>query len=314
MPYAIVDGRTGKAVPEAEFWQQLSQNRLVCIGESHTNPHHHWVQLTVLQRLLQDPQWKQGSAVGLEMVQTPFQAVLDDYAQGKIDEAAMLSRTGWNERWAYDFALYRAQLEAVRRANGTLLALNAPKELTKKVVRQGLEALTVEERAQLPSIDLENTAHKRWFVALMGELGDAHPPTGPSKAPPSGQPQAAPASPEAGGGTPAPAAKLPSMDRIYTVQVIWDETMAYVAERWLAAEAGRHVAILAGSGHCHDLAIVGRAKARADLSAVSILPIVDKGEGEVASAVAAPLHDYLFVLQPPAARLPPHANRDQVGK
>ena len=38
----------------------------------------------------------------------------------------------------------------------------------------------------------------------------------------------------------------------YTVQVIWDESMADGAAKWLAATPTGHAVILAGNGHCHD--------------------------------------------------------------
>src|SRR5688572_19731961 len=83
LPYAIVDGRTGSAVAEADFWAALGGARVVCVGEEHSNPHHHWAQLTIVQKV--GDARKQGLAVGLEMVQRPFQAVLDDYRGGRID-------------------------------------------------------------------------------------------------------------------------------------------------------------------------------------------------------------------------------------
>ena len=49
LPYAIVDGRTGKAVDEDQFWAALDAARVVCVGEEHPNPHHHWVQLQVVE-------------------------------------------------------------------------------------------------------------------------------------------------------------------------------------------------------------------------------------------------------------------------
>src|SRR5678815_1321187 len=41
LPYQIVDARTGRQIDTAAFWTQLEQARAVCIGEDHSNPHHH---------------------------------------------------------------------------------------------------------------------------------------------------------------------------------------------------------------------------------------------------------------------------------
>ena len=71
---------------------------------------------------------------------------------------------------------------------------------------------------------------------------------------------------------------MPSAEQIYTVQVIWDETMADTSAKWLSAHAGGHLVILAGNGHCHDSAIVGRLKRRGVTDAVSVRVVVDDGD------------------------------------
>jgi hypothetical protein len=107
-----------------------------------------------------------------------------------------------------------------------------------------------------------------------------------------------PAAPPAHGD--ADAGELPSADRIYTVQVIWDESMADTSAKWLAANPGGHLILLAGNGHCHDSAIVGRIKRRGIADAISIRGVIDDGEGGVAEALAKPINDYVVVLQLPA--------------
>ena len=103
---------------------------------------------------------------------------------------------------------------------------------------------------------------------------------------------AAPSSPHTG----APA--MPSAERVYTVQVLWDETMADGGAKWLAANPGGHLVILAGNGHCHDSAIVGRLQRRGIAGALSVTPVIDV-EDNVASLLATPIHDYALVLQLP---------------
>src|SRR6185503_19066042 len=90
-----------------------------------------------------------------------------------------------------------------------------------------------------------------------------------------------------------------SEDAIYTVQVIWDETMAETAVKWLEANKDGRIVILAGSGHCHDSAIVNRIKRRGIADVVSIRSVIDDGQGGVAEAVAKPMNDFLVVLDLP---------------
>jgi len=272
LPYAIVDARTGRAVAEADFWAALGQARAVCAGEDHPNPHHHWAQLTIVEHLAVGD--GAGRALGLEMVQTPFQGVANDYQARLVDDAAFVSRTGWTDRWGFDFALYQPMLARARDAGWSILALNAPKELTKRVSKVGVAGLDAAERAQLPELRLDDARHKAWFEAIMAEMGNHGSGDGP---PPPGMP------------TPA---------NLYAAQVLWDESMADGAARWLATP-GTRIVILAGNGHCHDSAIVGRVQRRGVPEVVSVQPIIDDGEGNVADALLAKKNDYLFVMTMP---------------
>jgi uncharacterized iron-regulated protein len=281
LPFHVLD-RGGHEVAEAAFWTSLGGARVVCAGEEHTNPHHHWVQLQVVRHLAK--LWP-SFALAMEMFQRPFQGVLDDYAAHKIDDEALRSRSGWADRWGYNYELYRPIIAAALDAHAVLLAGNAPKELTKKVAHHGLESLAPDEKAQLPELDLHDQAHRAWFDALMDDMGGSEAHSKP---------------PHADTKEPAAPDDMPSADRVYTVQVIWDETMADTAARWIAAHPESHVVILAGNGHCHDTAIVNRIKRRGIKDVVSVRTVIDDGEGSVAEALAKPIHDFLVVLELPA--------------
>jgi uncharacterized iron-regulated protein len=293
LPYVVLDGRTGRQLEEAAFWPRLARARAVCIGEEHPNPHHHWVQLHAVQKLIGSLGKDEALAVGLEMVQRPFQGVLDDYAAKRIDAQALKSRTGWEERWGYDFGFYGPTLDAVIGVGGKLLALNAARELTKKVSRQGLESLTPDERAQVPELKLDDARHRAWFDTLMSELGGAHAHAQAKQGDPKEAPKDA-EDPHADKEAP----EMPSAERIYTVQVLWDETMADGGAKWLAANPRGHLVILAGNGHCHDSGVVGRLKRRGMADVLSVRPVIDS-EGQVAEALARPMNDYVVVLQLP---------------
>ena len=279
LPAQMLDARTGHQVAEDAFWDRLATMRAVCVGEEHTNPHHHWVQLEVVRHLVK--RWHE-VGLGMEMFQRPFQGVLDDFAARRIDDAALRSRAGWEDRWGYDYNLYGPILTAAVDAHASLIALNAPKELTKKIAHHGVEGLTPDEQHQVPELDLKDTAHRAWFDALMEDMGGAQ---AHGKKPPEEE---------------ASDPEMPSADRIYTVQVVWDETMADTAAKWLSAHPQGRLVILAGTGHCHDSAIVHRIQRRGIKDVVSLRTVVDDGQGNVAEALAKPMNDYLVVLELPA--------------
>lgn len=292
LPYAIVDARTGRAVEEPAFWARLDAARAICVGEEHPNPHHHWLQLHVVQQLAARNAGKVKLALGLEMVQRPFQGVLEDYAARRIDAAALRSRVGWEERWGYPFDYYGPTIDAAVAGGADLLALNAARELYKKVSRQGLESLTPDERAQLPELDLADANHRAWFDALMNDMG-GHGAHAQKQEPAPDAPASPPASPHG-----ADKPTMPSPDRIYTVQVLWDETMADTGARWLASHPNGRLIILAGNGHCHDSAIISRLKRRGVTDAISLRPVID-ADGRVAEVLAKPMNDYAVVMSVP---------------
>jgi uncharacterized iron-regulated protein len=297
LPYHVLDGRTGRQLDEAAFWSRLQQARAICVGEDHPNPHHHWVQLHVVTEL--GKRLGGGKlALGMEMFQRPFQGVLDDYAAKRIDAAALRSRAGWEQRWGYDWGFYAPTIDAALAVGAQLLALNAARELAKKISRHGLESLTPAERAQLPELKLDDPAHRAWFDALMADMGgaEAHSePTRHAEKPPT----EAGASPHGASPHGAATPVTPKAERIYTVQVLWDETMAELGAKWLAANPTGKLVILAGNGHCHDSAIVGRLERRGVTDVVSVRPVID-AEGEVSRVLAKPMNDFIVVMSMPA--------------
>ncbi|HEY5926694.1 MAG TPA: ChaN family lipoprotein [Kofleriaceae bacterium] len=296
LPYSIVD-RSGRQVDTSVFWAQVGAARVVCVGEDHPNPHHHWFQLEVVSHV----SGHKPLALGMEMFQRPFQGVLDDYAAARIDEAAMLSRTGYAERWGYDYGFYGPTIKKAMLSGGTLLALNAPRELTKKIVRQGIENLTPDEKKQVPELVLDDKAHRAWFDELMEGMGGAHGHSKPEgkggedkdKAPSNKDSEATDKPSD------KPKTEMPSAERIYTAQVLWDETMADGAAKWAKSAPQGLLVLLAGNGHCHDSAIVNRIKRRGVDKVISVYPVLDV-EGRVAEALAKPRNDYIIVLQLPA--------------
>jgi uncharacterized iron-regulated protein len=307
LPYEIIE-RGGRGVAEADFWTRMTKARAVCIGEEHPNPHHHWVQLHFVREMSKRI-GKEKFALGLEMFQRPFQGPLDDYAAKRIDAETLKSRSGWAERWGYDWGFYGPTLDAAIGAGGQLLALNAPRELIKKVVRQGLESLTTDEKSQVPELVLDDQNHRAWFDALMGDLGGANvhskkedPEKKDEKKEEKKMPDdkvhgggANPHNPHGGGNV-----QMPSAERIYTAQVMWDETMADGGAKWLKANPNGHLIILAGNGHCHDSAIVSRLKRRGVTDVISLRPVIDNGEdGALANVLAKPMNDYVVVLKLP---------------
>jgi uncharacterized iron-regulated protein len=194
---------------------QLAQARVVLVGESHTAYGDHLNQLAVIKNL--HPHWQQ-VAIGLEFVQTPYQQALDDYIAKKTDEKTMLRHTHWYDRWRYDFRLYRPIFNYARQHHIPLIALNTPREITKRISEVGIKGLTKTERAQLPQqIDQTNQHYRKTLKKVYQRHGGK--------------------------------SHSKKFERFYQTQLAWDETMANQAAKYLNKHLATRMIILAGKGH-----------------------------------------------------------------
>jgi uncharacterized iron-regulated protein len=195
--------------------------------------------------------------MGLEMVARPEQHLLDGYAKFELEEEPFLKESRWSERWGWDFAYYRPQLELGRHRGLALVALNAPRLLTRSVARGGLEALTRDQEKKLPELDLADREHRAWFDKTMRE----HPHGNP--------------------------------EHMYAAQVLWDETMAESAVRWLSGKMpGRQLVVLAGTGHCRADAIPKRVMRRGPARVLSVRAVTQGSAEDTRKA----LEGFDFVL------------------
>lgn len=260
--HGLVDGE--KRLDEPELWERLASSRVICFGEQHDSPQHHFAQRRALEELAtRSAAAQRPLSVGFEMFQRPFQPALTGFVAGTLPEAQFLTDSEYRERWGFDFALYRPLLLTAREFSLEALALNAPKELTRKIGRGGLAALDASEAKQLPELDLGNAAHKAYFEKAMGD----HPMP-------------------AGG---------PSLENMYAAQVVWDETMAETAASWLAKSGETsQLIVFAGAGHCHQNAVPARISRRVNLPVLSVTPVLQSQLSEFEDRQR---YDWLIVLE-----------------
>lgn len=225
----------------------------VLVGESHRNACDHAMEAEVVRGLAHG---KRPPVVGLEMVAQDRQAVLDAFGKGGIGIGELEERLQWRERWGHPFALYRPALEAAKEGGLPLAALNAPPDIVRKVGREGLEALSPAERAQLPATILPPPREEEAFLrAVLAE----HPGRG--------------------------AADKAEAERFFLVQGLWDTQMAQRAV-WARKTFRRPVLVLAGGGHVdHGWGIASRL-ATLDPGAKVFLVTAWRGVGAFESGAA----------------------------
>lgn len=254
---------------------ELGPRRAYVIGEIHDNYAHHLAQRDVIQALQAD-----GAplAIGIEWIQRPFQAVLDDYIAQRIDEATLLRRTEYFNRWGFDFRLYRPIFRYAREQGLPLIALNAAKALSTAVRTQPYQQLPEAQRAQLPEFKI--TAPESYRQRLHDAFAEH---------------------PEQFRGADA-AQQAARFEGFVRVQQLWDATMAETAVNYLNRHPDHRIVVLAGHGHVSwPGAIADRMKAR--------LPASDTAPSPVASIALrqSPAHHHGHadaLLMPPARTLP----------
>jgi uncharacterized iron-regulated protein len=264
LPYHGLRESDREPLSGAELMDELSTADAVCVGESHAEARDHFAELAVLRELsLRGRMSGRKIALGLEMLDESQQPSLDAYAARQIGEQQLLEATDWEKNWGYAFALYRPMLEYARAEGLTLLALNAPRKLARKVARVGLDGLSERERRSLPELNLSDSEHRARFDEAMRD----HPP---------------------GHGKP---------DNLYAAQVLWDETMAARAASWSSVQVPtRQIVILAGRGHCARSAIPERMRRRGTERPVSVTPLASGADADLSG------FDYAIVFEEDESR------------
>ena len=102
---------TLSALSQERLIADLADAQVVYVGESHTNSHHHAIQLALIKGLVEtNPQL----TIGMEMFDHTYQPVLDQWTAGELDQADFIKKTHWYANWRFDFALYRDILNFIK--------------------------------------------------------------------------------------------------------------------------------------------------------------------------------------------------------
>ena len=210
-PAKVFDVR--KALNLQAILAELVTKKVILVGESHTSYADHQNQLEVIKALF--PHWSK-MGIGLEFIQSPYQAILDEYVAGQLTDAQMLKRTHWYQRWRYDFRLYRDIFHYAKKHKIPLVALNAPTELTKQVREKGIAGLDNEQRRMLPPNIQASKAYRDRLLKVYQQHSHTN---------------------------------SREFNHFLDVQLVWDESMAANTVKALESGMIDHMVLLAGSGH-----------------------------------------------------------------
>lgn len=234
----IIDTASGRAIGVDALIADLGRVPVVYVGETHTNPAHHEVQLEILKGLYAAHPSR--VVVGMEMFDRTYQPVLDQWVAGKLTWERFLELSHWYANWRYPDRLYRPILEFVRDHHIPLFGLNIPYWIPSNIAVGGIGSLRPEERRQLPAhIDTSNAAHR----AFVHKIFMRH--------------------------------HIPGYNHFkyfYEAQCVWEDVMAETIARHLTDD--RLMVVFAGNGHIqHDYGIPDRARARTGKPFLTVSPV-----------------------------------------
>jgi len=210
-PGTIISADTAMPVTFETLMADLSPARVIYVGEVHTNPAHHKIQLEVIKALYAA---NADLVVGMEMFDHTYQPILDQWSAGQLAQEAFLEKVHWYANWRYDFELYRGILLFIKENRIRLVGLNLPNYIPRRVRVGGIDNLSEADKQHLPeNIDLTNADHR----AYAREAFDRHHTLSEA-----------------------------NFDYFYMAQCVWEDTMAEAVARNLN---GDKMVVLAGNGH-----------------------------------------------------------------
>jgi uncharacterized iron-regulated protein len=241
----ILSARTGKPVAFPRMIKGMTDSRFVYVGESHDDMAMHDIQLRVIRALYEK---SPHLAVGLEMLPTETQPVLDRWSQGLLTRDEFLRESLWYVHWSLNFGFYEKIFDFAKDNRVPLYALNVPRATITKVRLGGWDSLSDAEKAMVPPLDLTLEDHRTLMRAIFEESEIPHEMKG------------------TGGFE-----KM--FEGLYRAQVAWDEVMAANAIRGEEALKARMV-VLAGSGHMlYRLGINRRVYDRNHLPSTTVIAV-----------------------------------------
>ncbi|KAB8330689.1 ChaN family lipoprotein [Scytonema tolypothrichoides VB-61278] len=198
---------------------EIKKVNIVYLGEVHDNSEDHKKQLDIIQELYnQNPK----IAIAMEMFQRPYQGVVNQYLAGRLTEEELVKKSEYEKRWGFPWENYAPILKFAKEKQLSVIALNTPSEISRKVAQQGLEGLTLSEQKLIPPLSEIKTDNEEYRQSLQSVFQ---------------QHQA------------ANHANSADVENFFQAQVLWDETMAEGIAKFVKSHPNYQVIVLAGRGH-----------------------------------------------------------------
>ncbi len=237
LTHRIYDLQNNKEMLMSEVIPELKKNRIILVGEHHTNQNHHFAQLNVIQSLNEAGVQV---AIGLEMFRNDSQQALDHWVDGNIGEAEF--QEIYYDNWTYPWTAYQMIFEYAKKEKIPMIGLNVPRDITRQVSRKGFNSLSEEQKGKLANVSCRvDKEYMDYIKKAFGGHGHG---------------------------------KL-NFTYFCEAQLVWDSAMAVHTLEYLKKHPDAVVVLLAGAGHVQKGAVPRQISIRSEIPHAVVLPKIE---------------------------------------
>jgi len=232
----IYDLNRGRETVISEVLPALKQNRIIIVGEHHSNRNHHIAQVDVIRSLKESGVQV---AVGLEMFRSDSQQALNRWVEGEMSEEEF--QKIFYDNWSFSWSDYRVIFDYARKEKIPMIGLNVPRDITRQVSKQGFESLDETQKGKLSDITCRvDKAYMDYIKKAFGTHAHGN----------------------------------LNFTYFCEAQLVWDNVMAINALEYLNRNPAAVVVVLTGTGHARKNAIPRQIRQRSQVPHAVILPEV----------------------------------------
>ncbi len=243
----VLDLKAKNKIALDQFVDQIPLGTILIIGESHAikgqNNLDQKNQHLLIQKLVQE---HRNVSVGMEFIHWTQQPFLDQYLKKQTSEDQFLKDINWAGNPYPD---YKFQILEPLNGKGGTFGINAPKDLTSFVGKNGISNLPQNLKSFLPpKFNLGNSLYKKRFFELMGDLS-SH-----------------------GGNS----------DFYFEAQSIWDDTMAWKSLEIMKSNPYGILVIIVGKFHAqYGGGLPSRIKARGFSQVITVTQSSEEDQSDL---------------------------------
>ncbi|QOY53082.1 ChaN family lipoprotein [Candidatus Sulfurimonas baltica] len=237
--------KSAECINHEEFIERLEPYKVIFIGDHHSSKKHHENVADIIYSLS-----KKGYRIHLanEWFTPADNDILDDYANGLLNDEEFTKKINWEKRKYFKFNLFSPIYHSIIKTKGKLYGINLSKTQRKLISNKNISQMSTEERNFFDTLDLDVFAHKEFLSPFFNHCQQARGTQSTSEC----------------------------INRMYRVQVAWDSKMANesakIAKNMLLSSKDKLI-VFAGEMHLSNgLGVNMRFARESKMPFVTILP------------------------------------------